>query len=467
MGIATPSVGSSNKPHALSTGDPQGEVLGNSASDPVGFFGATPVVQPAGNAQAAVTRGQACGTIISFTAIQSPTSVQAGTSSEFTMTLLGATAAVPTAAADLIYISKPTSQAGLTVGNVRGKAVNQIGVTFANLTGTTITPTAGETYAGIALRGFNPLTATISPAAVLPNSTAEQLFTVTGIRTGEVVQVNKPTQQAGLDVVGCRVAANNQIGITFMNDTSATITPTASEAYTVFSMGGLDAANNEIQFQITASPVSVQANTAAEYAMPVTGLALGDAVKGVSKPSYQAGLMVAGWRVSVPSTIGVVFYNNTGTTITPTAGEVYEIAITRANPVAPALLYTPTLTPTAVPGNSSAEQTFTVTGLIANTPVWVNKPTAQPNLGISGVRVSATKTLAINFCNTQAASITPTAAEVYSVLNFQDPTQTGGLNSLLNGNSLNKSAVGVVQQSAVLGNAHRTGLVNLGLEAGS
>ncbi len=459
----------------LSDQNTSGTQLGASSTDLVGMFGATPVAQPSGNAQAAVTRGQACGSVITFTLNQSGTSVQAGTTSEFTMILLGNTAAAPVLATDLLFINKPSSQAGLGVGNVRGSGNNTLGVTFANLTGTTIVPTATETWRAVALRGFNPVTLTASPAAVAANSITEQLFTVTGVRVGDLIQVNKPTQQAGLDIVGCRAAANNQVGITFMNDTSVAITPTAAEAYTVYSLGGLDAVNNEILFQITASPTSVPGVVTTEYAMPVTNLLIGDVVKGVSKPSFQSGLGIAGYRVSVPSTLGVTFMNNLNTTVQPTAGEVYEIAITRPNPVAPLLLYTQALTPTAVPGNTTAEQTFTVTGLIASTPVWVNKPSAQANLGIAGVRVSAANTLAINFCNSQATSITPTAAETYIIGNFQDLGQTGGVFTTGGtagaggggSNAMHKTAAGVTQQSAILANAERTALVNLGAISGA
>lgn len=74
---------------------------------------------------------------------------------------------------------------------------------------------------------------TISPAQVAANTTAEQTFTATGVRVGDVVYVSKPTAQAGLGIVNARASASNQIGITFSNNTAAPITPTASEVYQV------------------------------------------------------------------------------------------------------------------------------------------------------------------------------------------------------------------------------------------
>lgn len=79
-------------------------------------------------------------------------------------------------------------------------------------------------------------------------------------------------------------------------------------------------------------------------------------------------------------------------------------------------VYTPALSPAAVAANTTAEQTFTVTGLDVTDTVSVNKPTAQAGLGIVGARVSAANTLAITFSNNTAAAITPTAAEAYRVL---------------------------------------------------
>lgn len=74
----------------------------------------------------------------------------------------------------------------------------------------------------------------LSPAIVAANTTAEQTFTVPGIRvTDVVIGVNKPSAQAGLGICGVRVSAANTIGITFNNNTAAGITPTASETYQV------------------------------------------------------------------------------------------------------------------------------------------------------------------------------------------------------------------------------------------
>jgi hypothetical protein len=77
------------------------------------------------------------------------------------------------------------------------------------------------------------LAATITPAAVAANTTAEQTFTLNGLAVGDVVYITKPTAQAGLGIVGARVSAANTLAITFSNNTGSSITPTAAETYQV------------------------------------------------------------------------------------------------------------------------------------------------------------------------------------------------------------------------------------------
>lgn len=74
-----------------------------------------------------------------------------------------------------------------------------------------------------------------------------------------------------------------------------------------------------------------------------------------------------------------------------------------------------TLSPSSVAANTTAEQTFTVPGLLPGDIVTVGKPTSQAGLGIVNARVSAANTLAITFSNNTGSPISPTASEVYQV----------------------------------------------------
>jgi hypothetical protein len=65
-----------------------------------------------------------------------------------------------------------------------------------------------------------------------------------------------------------------------------------------------------------------------------TGLLPGDVIVGVSKPTAQAGLGIAGWRNDplVADKFYITFVNPTAAGITPTAAETYAITIARPIP---------------------------------------------------------------------------------------------------------------------------------------
>lgn len=72
------------------------------------------------------------------------------------------------------------------------------------------------------------------------------------------------------------------------------------------------------------------------------------------------------------------------------------------------------LTPAAVAANTTAEQSFSVPGILVGDFIEVNKPTLQAGLGIVNTRAGA-NVLYIGFANNTAGAITPTAGEVYQV----------------------------------------------------
>lgn len=83
-----------------------------------------------------------------------------------------------------------------------------------------------------------------------------------------------------------------------------------------------------ILLQATLSPAQVNTVTAPTQTFTVPGLQVGDFVQ-VQKPTAQAGLGIAGALVTAANTLGITFVNPTAGNITPTAGEVYLIKVTR------------------------------------------------------------------------------------------------------------------------------------------
>jgi hypothetical protein len=79
---------------------------------------------------------------------------------------------------------------------------------------------------------INP-TLTFTPATVAGTTGSEVTCTVNGVQLGDYVDVSKPTQQNYIGIGNVRVSAANVLAITFTNSSTGTVTPTASEVYTV------------------------------------------------------------------------------------------------------------------------------------------------------------------------------------------------------------------------------------------
>jgi hypothetical protein len=247
------------------------------------------------------------------------------------------------------------------------------------------------------------------------------------IETGMLAMITKPTQTAGIAISNVRVSGNNQIAVSFVNPTAAAVTPTA-ENYTICCMKEVPAISNIKSFGVVGTGLaSVAANTSAEQSLTVTGVAATDIVVGTQKPTLTAGTGLAGTRVSAANTLGISFINTTAGALTPSATEIYGVTTYCQNPVAPLKIFRPILSPVSVAANSSAEETFTVTGVPAGSTVTINKPSHQPGLAIAGCRVTAANTIGITFENVTAAIITPTALEKYTVGCFMEPGPGGGV----------------------------------------
>jgi len=303
----------------------------------------------------------------------------------------------------------------------------QLGASAADLIGfygaaPVAQPSGGFQALAQALPGglINSYAPTLTPSAVAANTTAEQTFTVTGLAgTPSLVIVNKPTAQAGLGIAGVRVSAANTLAINYSNDTSGSITPTASEVYQVVELISGDG----LTFTATLTPAAVAANVTSEqtFSVPTGNVQVGTALA-VNKPTSQAGLGVSSARVSAANTVAITFFNNTAAPITPTAAEVYVFAdlngVSAADNV---LVYNINVgTLAGVAPTTSAEQTIAATGLLTTDVVLgVSKPTAQAGIGIVGQRIVSAGSLGVTFINASAGTVTPTGSEIYKVPLFR------------------------------------------------
>ncbi len=88
---------------------------------------------------------------------------------------------------------------------------------------------------------------------------------------------------------------------------------------------------NIFLLQAALTPAQVNTITAPEQTFTVNGLIVGDFVR-VMKPSAQAGLGIAGARVTAADTLGITYVNPTAGNITPTAETYIILVIRRENP---------------------------------------------------------------------------------------------------------------------------------------
>jgi hypothetical protein len=221
-----------------------------------------------------------------------------------------------------------------------------------------------------------------------------------------------------------RVIANNQIGITFINYTGAAIQPNAAETYLVLAINDLPAISpsSEVGLTVTSTSPTATSQTVTEVQVTASGMLATDMPSVPNKPTTTAGIATVGGYCG-SNTINIAFVNPTGSAVTPAGSEIYTVPILRMAPVAPAKSYIQLLTPQSVAANTTAEQTFTVTGLIYTnsvaSTVKVTKPSMTANIEVVGARVTAANTLGITFQNNSSGAIVP-PAEYYTITNFQD-----------------------------------------------
>lgn len=396
-------------PKQLSDGNSQGTVLGVNAQDSIALYGGTPVTQPAvGPANILAGSVYDTGLLTKYQLTNATVAVAATTSAEVTTTVC--TGLLTT---DVVAVNKPTTTSGIGIAGYRVAAANKIGLGYLNVSSGSIT-TSAETYDVIGISQNFTVTTSLTPTACAATTTTEQLFNVPGATVGSLPVINKPTLQAGLAVGNVRVVSAGVVGVTYANVSTGAITPTAAETYAFAFVPTMAPASNALVYNISQASTAVAASSTAEVTTAITGLLVTDVISGASKPSSQAGLGVAGYRVTSAGNVGITLMN-VSSAVTST-NETYAVTVERTNAKAPFVVTTATITSTtAVSASSTSEQTFTIPALAsASTSVIVSKPSHTPGLIIGGARISAASTLAINFVNISGAAITP-PSEIYTI----------------------------------------------------
>ncbi len=434
------------------------------------------VVQPnAPGTQAAGLLSNATnnGVIVKYQIAPSVNSDAANTTTNQTTSITSQVQVGMTFATNSVYaVNKATHQAGIGVAGVLSATTQTLAINYMNVSSGAITPTQEANDIIEIKAGPLTTTAALTPVAVLGNTTAEQIFTITGniCLPGTIALVNKPTAQAGLGYSPfARVVGVNQVGVTFAS-ASTSVTPTAAETYTFAFLPQLNAFNPTFIYGISAGQGACTASSTTEKTSGVVGIMANDVISGISKPAIQATTTVVGGRVTsgLPTaTTGVVgiAYANLFAAETPTSSEVYLATVQRQVPLNPMMIYSAALATSAVAATTSVEVTTTVTGLVVSSSVLINKPTCTPGLLVTNARVSAANTLAVQYMNLTTTSIN-VPSETYTIGNVQ--IQGPGLGVVTTaGLFVAQSFFPSAQQSMVLANALRTAMVNMNMIAGT
>lgn len=176
--------------------------------------------------------------------------------------------------------SKPTQQTNLGFIGGRTSGANVLALSFVATT-SAVTPTLNEVYGIEILRqvATAPLivtAVTLTPAAITGNTTAEQVFSVPGVAASSVALVNKASSfTSGIGIVGYRVTGSSSVAITFINMSTATVTP-PSESYTVGAFAPFPSAGSYLSQQVSVGQnmTTNMANELRNALAPITGVNL-------------------------------------------------------------------------------------------------------------------------------------------------------------------------------------------------
>lgn len=260
--------------------------------------------------------------------IGAPAAVSASTTAEFPITVPGALPGM------LAIVNKPTTQAGLGIGNVRVSAPNTVTVQYTNVaTSGALTPTSSESY-GFALvpslSAVSPVVVYTVPASVISASTAvsSQVETTTStmnLVAGDIaIGVSKPSAQPTLSIANYRISSSAVLAVALQAGTTGAV-PTSSEAWSVAVFRAPQSAPVQVTTALL-NATSVPATTTIEQTTTVNGIIAGGFVW-VNKPTHTPSISVVNARVSAANTVAVTYQNN-ASTATAVPAETYVIGWT-------------------------------------------------------------------------------------------------------------------------------------------
>ena len=259
-------------------------------------------------------------------------------------------------------------------------------------------------------------TAVASKALVLGASKEIATITTATITTMNAVNIDAGASgSAGSVDVFPTTASKGKLAITAADSAGDTITTivnasqAAARTYTVPDAGA------SASFVMTegAQTLNGVKTFGAIPVLPATGITLGATT--ISEAEIGVIDAVTAGTASASKAAVLGSSKNLDTLSVATLLATTNVAVGGGTAITKIAVYSQSLDVTSVAANTTAEQTFTVTGLTTADNVFVNKPSLSAGLGIVNARVSAADTLAITFVNATASAIDP-AAETYAIV---------------------------------------------------
>lgn len=165
--------------------------------------------------------------------------------------------------------------------------------------------------------------------ALLDASSHWRLPIHSGLTVGDLIYARARNELSGIQAVASGQVLTSA-GTSTAPAWSASPTLTSAVFSTSIRVGGGTVLTNITRYQQSLSPAQVAANTTAEETFAVTGITSSDMIASINKPTAQAGLGIVGWRQCGTNCLGITFSNNTGSGITPTASQTYEVLTVRS-----------------------------------------------------------------------------------------------------------------------------------------
>jgi hypothetical protein len=401
--------------------NPDGTVIGQSATDKVGFFGTTPVMQRS-NPMQSIIQGQFAGEIRTQTWNTAPAQTNAITCVEQIFNITSPSIA----ASDFcLAINLP---AACTVGMAgwRVSSANNIGIQFCNPAGNLTQATGLFKY--VLARGILPVSVTLSPtavpcsSAVLPG-TSEQLFTIAGTgAAGTAVLEGDKVKAINLTNAGSGYYNAPTVKIASSPSTITTTATGTMAGLPVPPIPGGSGASAVAIISATGTVIGVQVTEGGSgyTSAPIVTFEGGNNISPgmclwVEKSATQAGLGIGNVRIVDDRTIAIEFVNPTAGALTPTALGTYRIiAMNELQAINNIVMYGINVgTATAVATTTAAIWTIPVTQIAeGDSLVSTSKPSLQTAIIITPGYCSAGNI--IIQASGLGAQQTPTANEVYN-----------------------------------------------------